>query len=160
QAAVAQVVLNRVRNPIYPRTVCGVVYQGAGAGACQFSFACDGAADRPREAAAWRRARDVAHRALSGYVMSAVGRATSFHVATLRVAWGGRRVRIAQVGQHVFFGVGGHRQATVAPQPSAPSEVLAVATPAEAPAQPAAAVVPASTASDAAPPAAASAATP
>ncbi|HZZ88499.1 MAG TPA: cell wall hydrolase, partial [Caulobacteraceae bacterium] len=41
QAAVAQVVLNRVRSPAFPKTVCGVVYQGAAQHSCQFSFACN-----------------------------------------------------------------------------------------------------------------------
>ncbi|WP_416365907.1 cell wall hydrolase [Sphingomonas aerolata] len=50
QRAVAQVILNRVRHPAFPATVCGVVYQGPHSGgaptACQFSFACDGATAR------------------------------------------------------------------------------------------------------------------
>src|SRR5262249_54575170 len=42
QAAVAQVVLNRVRNPAYPKSICGVVYQNQKwRNRCQFSFACD-----------------------------------------------------------------------------------------------------------------------
>jgi spore germination cell wall hydrolase CwlJ-like protein len=111
QAAVAQVVLNRVRSPAFPKTVCGVVYQGAAAHSCQFSFACDGQAGAHREGGAWDRARSVATRALGGYVMSGVGGATHFHVASLGAVWGGGMVRIAQVGQHVFYGFGGHRGA-------------------------------------------------
>src|SRR5262249_35874661 len=80
QAAVAQVVLNRVRDTPFPKTVCGVVYQGAASHACQFSFACDGAEDARREPAAWARARDVARLALDGYVEPAVGGATHYHV--------------------------------------------------------------------------------
>lgn|GEM_PF-2261000 len=99
QAAVAQVVLNRAHRPSFPKSVCGVVYQGAGGRDCQFSFACNGAMRRPREWAAWTRARDVAARALGGYVMAAIGQATSFHAA--RLGGGGRVVR---VGGHVFFG--------------------------------------------------------
>jgi spore germination cell wall hydrolase CwlJ-like protein len=109
QAAVAQVVLNRVRHPSFPKSVCGVVYQGAAYHDCQFSFACDGAETRELERGAWDRARGVAARALSGYVMNEVGRATYFHVAGLGVSWGDEMVRIAQVGQHVFYGYGGHR---------------------------------------------------
>jgi hypothetical protein len=109
QAAVAQVVLNRVRHPAFPKTVCGVVYQGVGSGTCQFSFACDGSADRQREAAAWTRARRIAQQALDGYVMAGVGHATHFHLVTLSVPWGGQMVRVAQVGQHVFYAFGGHR---------------------------------------------------
>lgn len=127
QAAVAQVVLNRVRHPAFPKTVCGVVYQGAAAGACQFSFACDGAADRQREPEAWARARSVAERALSGYVMTGVGHATHFHIASLDVDWGGQMIRVAQVGQHVFYAFGGGRR-IAAPRIGA-SQALAVALP-------------------------------
>ena len=114
QAAVAQVVLNRVRHPAFPKTVCGVVYQGAGSGACQFSFACDGAADRRREPEAWARARAIAQHALDGYVMTGVGHATHFHLASLGVAWSGQMIRIAQVGQHVFYAFGGRHSALTA----------------------------------------------
>jgi spore germination cell wall hydrolase CwlJ-like protein len=111
QAAVAQVVLNRVRSPTFPKTVCGVVYQGAVAHSCQFSFACDGQMGARHEAAAWDRAKDVAGRALGGYVMGEVGGATHFHVAALGAIWNGSMVEVARVGQHIFYGFGGHRGA-------------------------------------------------
>lgn len=109
QAAVAQVVLNRVRSPAFPKTVCGVVYQGAGRRGCQFSFACNGAMRSGYEGRAWRRAQKIATRALSGFVMSEVGNATHFHTTGVAPAWGPRLVRVGQVGMHVFyrFGRGG-----------------------------------------------------
>ncbi len=103
QAAVAQVVLNRLRHPGYPKTVCGVVYQGAHDGACQFSFACDGSVRRARESAAWKKSQAVAARALSGFVLTEVGDATHFHVSRLGSVWGGSLVRVAQIGTHVFY---------------------------------------------------------
>ena len=107
QAAVAQVVLNRVRNPNYPKSVCGVVFQGAAHGeGCQFSFACDGSMRRGREYAAWTRAQEVASRALSGGVMAAVGNATHFHTISVAPAWGPNLLRVAQVGLHVFYRLG------------------------------------------------------
>jgi spore germination cell wall hydrolase CwlJ-like protein len=130
QAAVAQVVLNRVRSPAFPKTVCGVVYQGAAAHGCQFSFACDRSVAAHHEAGAWDRARTVANRALGGYVMSTVGGATHFHVASLGSIWNGSMVEVARVGQHVFYGFGGRRGALdasmVARNSSAP-EVVAPA---------------------------------
>ena len=109
QAAVAQVVLNRVRSPAFPKTVCGVVYQGAAARGCQFSFACDRSVAAHHESGAWDRARSVASSALSGYVMSTVGGATHFHVASLGAIWNGSMVEVARVGQHVFYGFSGRR---------------------------------------------------
>ena len=87
QAAVAQVVLNRVRNPAFPKSVCGVVYQGVGSRTCQFTFACDGSMNRRTESAAWDHARDVAQRALGGYVMPQVGHAVSYHTVSLGNLW-------------------------------------------------------------------------
>jgi spore germination cell wall hydrolase CwlJ-like protein len=109
QAAVAQVVLNRVRHPAFPKSVCGVVFQGAqGGSGCQFSFACDGSMSRGREPAAWRRAREVAAHALAGFVMPGVGNATHFHVAGIDPGWGPRLLRVAQIGLHVFYRFGGY----------------------------------------------------
>ena len=108
QQAVAQVVLNRVRRAGFPKTVCGVVFQGAAAHACQFSFACDGAMRQAHEPEAWRRARAVAGQAMDGFVMQDVGDATNFHVAALGQIWGTGLVKVAQVGAHVFYRLTGH----------------------------------------------------
>ena len=108
QAAVAQVVLNRVRHPAFPKSVCAVVFQGAyGRGGCQFSFACDGSMRRGRESGAWGRAERIAERALSGAVMATVGNATHFHTINVSPAWGPRLLRVGQVGLHIFYRFGG-----------------------------------------------------
>jgi len=109
QAAVAQVVLNRMRHPSFPHSICGVVFQGAQSHACQFSFACDGSMRRGKETAAWARAKAVAARALGGYVMAAVGAATNFHTSGVSPGWS--MVRVAQIGSHVFYSFGGRRAA-------------------------------------------------
>lgn len=98
QAAVAQVVLNRVRHPSFPKSVCAVVYQG-----CQFSFACDGSTRRGRESGAWSRARRVASDALAGAVAANVGNATHFHTVHVSPRWGPSLLRVGQVGLHVFY---------------------------------------------------------
>jgi spore germination cell wall hydrolase CwlJ-like protein len=111
QAAVAQVVLNRVKHPAYPKSVCGVVFQGAGAPGCQFSFACDGSMSKSRERLAWARARDVAMRALSGVPHAEIGSATHFHTTAVSPAWAPRMLRVAHVGAHVFYRYGAGRSA-------------------------------------------------
>lgn len=120
--AVAQVVLNRVRHPAFPKTVCGVVFQGAADSGCQFSFACDGSMHRGTEPGAWKRARDIAAKALSGHVMAEVGNATHFHTTAVQPGWRANMLRIAQVGSHVFYRFGGSAGAPdafrYAPRPS------------------------------------------
>lgn len=103
QAAVAQVVLNRVKHPAFPKTVCGVVFQGAGRSGCQFSFACDGSMRRRREPGAWKAARDVATRALTGAIRAEVGAATHFHTTHVSPIWAPHMARVTQVGLHVFY---------------------------------------------------------
>jgi spore germination cell wall hydrolase CwlJ-like protein len=103
QAAVAQVVMNRVANRSFPKTVCGVVFQGAATHGCQFSFACDGSMRHGRETDAWDRARQVAERTLSGAVLADIGGATHFHTTSVRPDWGPQMLRVAQVGLHVFY---------------------------------------------------------
>jgi spore germination cell wall hydrolase CwlJ-like protein len=103
QAAVAQVVMNRVANPSFPKSVCGVVFQGAATHGCQFSFACDGSMRRGREVAAWDRARRIAERALSGVRLADIGKATHFHTTDCQPDWGPQMLRVAQVGLHVFY---------------------------------------------------------
>lgn len=104
QEAVAQVVLNRVRHPAYPKSVCGVVYQGAGLSTgCQFTFTCDGSLRWAPQPALWRRAQDVARRALGGFVDKEVGSATHYHAAYVSPYWAPTLVKMVQVGQHIFY---------------------------------------------------------
>ena len=104
QRAVAQVVLNRVRARAFPHSVCGVVYQGVGSGrGCQFSFACDGSTNRPRDVDAWARAERVAVAALNGGVMAAVGSATFYHASYVLPWWASSLTRLGAVGSHVFY---------------------------------------------------------
>jgi hypothetical protein len=103
QEAVAQVVLNRMRHPGYPKSVCGVVFQGADRPGCQFSFACDGSMARQPAAWAWKNAHDVATHALDGYVMKDVGTATHYHTAWIMASWTPTLLKVRQVGSQIFF---------------------------------------------------------
>lgn len=104
QRAVAQVILNRVRHPAYPKTICNVVYQGAvKRTGCQFSFTCNGIMSNRVENWAWKRARNVAEDALDGYVMKPVGASTHFHVLSVSPDWAGRMQKTATIGNHAFY---------------------------------------------------------
>jgi hypothetical protein len=104
QQAVAQVVLNRVRHPAYPKSICGVVYQGsARPTGCQFTFTCDGALRWQPQATLWRQSQDVARRALAGFVDKEVGSATHYHAAYVVPYWAPTLVKMTQVGQHIFY---------------------------------------------------------
>ncbi len=105
QRAVAQVIINRVRHPAFPKTICGVVFQGAERRTgCQFTFTCDGALFRHRWSdAAWARARTVAGLALRGQVFAPVGHATHYHTDWVVPYWSASLDKVSAVGTHLFF---------------------------------------------------------
>jgi spore germination cell wall hydrolase CwlJ-like protein len=104
ERAVAQVVLNRVRHPAYPHSVCGVVFQGAAKSTgCQFSFTCDGSLARTPSQAGWARARSVAQAALAGYVYTPVGWATHYHADYVVPYWASTLLKVGSVGAHIFY---------------------------------------------------------
>jgi len=104
QRAVAQVVLNRVRDRAFPHSVCGVVFQGSNRRTgCQFSFTCDGSMMHRREPYAWARARAVAEAALAGSVYAPVGGATFYHTSAILPWWASSLTRIGSVGAHIFY---------------------------------------------------------
>ena len=104
QRAVIQVVLNRLRAPRFPRTVCGVVYQGYDrATGCQFSFTCDGSFRRRPVHLGWTSARRAARRALAGSVFPGVGKATHYHADWVVPYWRGSMTKVAGVGTHLFY---------------------------------------------------------
>jgi cell wall hydrolase len=105
QRAVAQVVLNRVRHPAYPNSVCGVVYQGPmrAGGGCQFTFTCDGSLNRRPGGIAWARARIIAAEALAGRTFAGVGLSTHYHTNYVFPSWAPRLARTAVIGAHIFY---------------------------------------------------------
>lgn len=105
QAAVAQVVLNRVSSGLYPSTICGVVYQNRRRyNGCQFSFACDGRSLRVSEPEAWRTAMRIAEEVTVGKTyVSDVGGSTHYHANYVRPRWARRLEKMDVIGHHIFY---------------------------------------------------------
>ena len=104
QAAVAQVILNRVRHPAFPASVCAVIYQGSTLRTgCQFSYTCDGSLQRVPSRRVWEQARAVAEAALSGAVYAPVGLATHYHTDQVVPYWAPSLAKSIQVGAHIFY---------------------------------------------------------
>ncbi len=105
QRAVAQVVLNRMRHPSYPNSICGVVYEGSSRRTgCQFTFTCDGAMTRRRpDPAGWRTASRIAAQALHGYVHAPVGLATHFHADWVVPYWSTSLAKVGKIGTTIFY---------------------------------------------------------
>ena len=135
QRAVAQVVLNRLRHPDYPKSICGVVFEGAErATGCQFTFTCDGSLARAPSATGWRRARLVAEAALEGGVDPQVGHATHYHAVYVVPYWSPGLLKVATVGAHIFYqrpGRGGQPGAFVGQYAGAELDPLSASPPLE-----------------------------
>lgn len=108
QRAVAQVVLNRMRHPGFPSSVCGVVYEGSQLPTgCQFTFTCDGSLARQPIPAVWARARKIATEALAGHVFAPVGHSTYYHADYVLPYWADSLAKKIQIGHHIFYGLRG-----------------------------------------------------
>ena len=168
QVAVAQVVMNRVFSPYYPKDVCGVVYQNADRHlACQFTFACDGLKKTYSERGAWWRAQRIAKQTLDGKVwIASVAKSTHYHAYWVNPSWVAEMKKMWRYGVHTFYrphrwGDGSHEAGWVqaplpvlAPKPQAANTHTTVTT--AAPAATTATAAPATTASVTTAPAAAS----
>lgn len=104
QIAVSQVILNRVRSPKFPQTICGVVYQGQHRRGCQFSFTCDGHSDNPRDKGQWAHSRELAKSFMAGeHWLPEVGYSTFYHADYVHPRWANRMNRIDKIGRHIFY---------------------------------------------------------
>ena len=101
--AVGWVILNRMRDGEYPRSVCGVVKQGREKPGCQFSYWCDGKSDTPKPDEAWVLAQAVAKEMLSSPPPDPTGGAVFYHATSTRAPWSTSRVRTARIGRHVYY---------------------------------------------------------
>ena len=105
QLGVAMVALNRVRSDRFPDTICGVVRQGGPKRRrCQFSWYCDGKADRPTNTVAWQRAKDLAQRVLFGRVDDPTGGAMWYHADYVKPRWARHLRRTQRIGRHLYYG--------------------------------------------------------
>lgn len=100
QFAVAEVILNRVDSPGFPKTVCGVVH-AKGGGECAFSFVCQGKHSLS-DAEARERAGRIARLMLDGAPRDLTDGATYFHADYVRPNWDDL-VRTAEIGAHLFY---------------------------------------------------------
>jgi N-acetylmuramoyl-L-alanine amidase len=105
QVAVAHVVLNRLADPRFPKTICGVVKDGGSArrGQCQFSWWCDGKSDKPTDAAQWQMAQEIAAAETRPGVTDPTGGALFFHHRGVRPSWSRVHMRSAAIGDHYFY---------------------------------------------------------
>lgn len=106
ELAIAEVVFHRTHVRAYPRSICGVVYEGSQhRNGCQFSFTCSGVLHQRRSPGAWAHANLLAARIMSGAVPlgDLTDDATSFHTVDTLPGWADTLERTVQIGNHIFY---------------------------------------------------------
>lgn len=104
QQAVAEVVLNRVRHPAFPKSVCGVVFAGSRLKTgCQFTFTCDGSLRRRLTDKVMTQARAVAEQAIDGRLTPLVADALNYHADYVSPYWAPSLDRVTKIGAHIFY---------------------------------------------------------
>jgi len=117
KAAVADVVLNRVKDSRYPNTVCEVVKQGKQKpswkdpnkmvmvrNACQFSWYCDGKKDIPYEEDKWVEAQMIAWNMMEYEKYRGITEgATHYHATYVKPAWAKTLQLVGRIGAHIFY---------------------------------------------------------
>tara|TARA_B100000123_G_scaffold59103_1_gene41229 strand:- start:2521 stop:3141 length:621 start_codon:yes stop_codon:yes gene_type:complete len=126
QYAVADVVLNRVNDARYPNSICEVVLQGPVRESwktkkdpdlpkeerkfnpvkhkCQFSWYCDGKADKVRDGDAWRKAQEIAYRIVNESKFRGVTESsTHYHATYVSPKWAPQLDLVGRIGTHIFY---------------------------------------------------------
>jgi spore germination cell wall hydrolase CwlJ-like protein len=106
--AVGQVVLNRVKTPGYPRTVCAVIYDGSQnvkTKTCQFSWTCQDHKGIDKSSNYWAESQKVAADLLSkkGQLIDITEGALNYHADYVKPAWAKTLKFVAQIDQHLFY---------------------------------------------------------
>ena len=106
KVAVAQVTLNRTKNPNFPDTICDVVYQKntfMGKVVCQFSWYCDGSyKGRVVNKQAYDESYKVAKMVyLEDFKLESVKNALYYHADYVNPNWGKKKV--TKIGAHIFY---------------------------------------------------------
>ena len=101
--AVANVVMNRLGHKGFPDTVCGIVKQGHGEKACQFSWWCNGLPDSAQEQKSYEVAKEIARKALNRQLNDLTGGALYFHSKGVTPKWSKKYIRTAIFGRLEFY---------------------------------------------------------
>ena len=109
--AVADVVLNRVKDRRYPGTICEVVHQGEKTASgnmkinrCQFSWYCDGKPDTTPNTEKWIEAQSIAYQLVVNNTMRGITEgATHYHATYVDPYWNKRMDLIGRIGAHIFY---------------------------------------------------------
>ena len=98
QVAVANVTMNRVKNPAFPNSVCEVVWEPK-----QFSWTHDGKSDTPSSKKAYDKVYEIAKAVYYGNIVDITEGATFYHADYVNPSWAKVMQRVAKIDTHIFY---------------------------------------------------------
>ncbi len=102
QRAVAEVILHRVEDPRFPKTVCAVIHDSNPRG-CQFSWWCDGKSDATPDADRWATSKQAVIDVLEGAYPDPTKGALFYHARFVKPRWSRKLEKTAMIGGHIFY---------------------------------------------------------
>lgn len=104
--AVAQIVMNRVAHPEFPKDPCKVIYQKntfTNAVVCQFTWLCDGSVNRrPIRQDLWDESYRAAQMVMmEGFRLPSLEHALFYHADYVNPQW--KKEVVAKIGRHIFY---------------------------------------------------------
>jgi len=96
QLAVAQLILNRVKSPLFPKTICAVVNQPG-------QFFSTRAYAAPVRSPRWHTSVAIARIAREANLPEIAPGALFYHASYVTPSWSRRRVKVARIGENVFY---------------------------------------------------------
>ena len=103
QVAVAQVTINRVKDPRFPSTICRVVKQKRTKRTCQFSWYCDGLSDTPKDTERYNEAIATARYVYEGNLPDVTEGSLWYHALTVRPWWAKSYTRTVSINDPIFY---------------------------------------------------------
>lgn len=97
QYAVAEVTMNRKASRLFPRTVCGVVYEKSA-----FSWTDIGTLPEPG-GEEWEHAQKVAEAVYYRRYTPVLNGALYYHATYISPEWAKEKRRVARIGGHIFY---------------------------------------------------------
>lgn len=105
KVAIAQVTLNRVDHPGFPKDICAVVYQKnifMEKVVCQFSWYCEGHSAIKPQNKVYQESYAVAKKVLlEGFRLDILKDALYFHAVYVNPSW--KYTKVGKIGNHIFY---------------------------------------------------------
>lgn len=106
--AIGLVVLNRLKSPKYPDTICGVIFEGSQnihTSTCQFSWSCNPRSAINTNSIAWHQSLKIATELLAKNesIIDITEGATFYHAAYVNPPWAKTLNHVVQIDQHIFY---------------------------------------------------------